>query len=55
MGLEINLHIKTYELVSIIRNKPLKSTPFKGESETDHLPINVCPSLMDQESQNFLS
>lgn len=53
MGLKINLHIKTYELVSIIRNQPLRSTLIKGESETDHLPINVCPLFTDQENQNF--
>lgn len=53
MGLKINLHIKTYELVSIIRNQSLRSTLIKGESETDHLPINVCPLFTDQESQNF--
>lgn len=53
MGLKINLHIKIYELVSIIRNQSLRSTLIKGESETDHLPINVCPLFTDQESQNF--
>lgn len=55
MGLKINLHIKTYELVSIIRNQPLRPTLIKGESETDHRPINVCPLFTDQESQKFFA